>query len=386
MVTTRGPISSTHRPARAPDRAAHPARRTTTTAGSRCARGAATGSLQWEPRVGPRDATWPRTARSFAARCALRERERQLGTGFGFGIFVGGRFVGELTLSSIRAGPSRAPTSATGSTRRWAGRGLRARGGRGVPAASRSSRCACTASRSSIIPSNVASRRVVEKLGLRFEGVAERLPVDRRRVGGPRPLRDHRRGVGRPRPELVADWLCRARRSQTATSSRRRDLVDEAVRSRPPSPAARPARRCAPLRGRTTSASEAARATASADDGGVERASAATRRRPRRRARDSTTGSRSDVRRSARRSREHPRPSPAPTRTELPGDVEPGHAARPRRRGRAGRRARGARRRRRSPVVWSRARPARGRAGAEALERRTACRRGRPRRARAPRG
>ena len=42
---------------------------------------------------------------SFVARCAMRERERQLGSGFGFGIFYEGRFVGEVTLSSILRGP-----------------------------------------------------------------------------------------------------------------------------------------------------------------------------------------------------------------------------------------------------------------------------------------
>ncbi len=42
---------------------------------------------------------------SFAARCGIRERERHLGSGYGFGIFVGDRFAGEVTLSSIQRGP-----------------------------------------------------------------------------------------------------------------------------------------------------------------------------------------------------------------------------------------------------------------------------------------
>ena len=41
----------------------------------------------------------------FAARCGIRERERHLGSGYGFGIFVGERFAGEVTLSSIQRGP-----------------------------------------------------------------------------------------------------------------------------------------------------------------------------------------------------------------------------------------------------------------------------------------
>ena len=43
--------------------------------------------VPWEPR--PKGAPCPAEDRaSFAARCAIRERERQLGAGYGFGIFV----------------------------------------------------------------------------------------------------------------------------------------------------------------------------------------------------------------------------------------------------------------------------------------------------------
>jgi ribosomal-protein-alanine N-acetyltransferase len=101
----------------------------------------------------------------------MRERERQLGSGFGFGIFVEGRFAGEITLSSIQRGPFQ-----NGSIGYWideelAGSGL-------IPEAVvvvlqfafetlRLHRIEVA-----IIPRNVASRRVVEKLGLRTEGVA----------------------------------------------------------------------------------------------------------------------------------------------------------------------------------------------------------------------
>ena len=60
--------------------------------------------IPWEPLLAGGVAA-PEDRRNFAARCSLRERERQLGTGFGFGLFVGGRLVGELTLSSIQRGP-----------------------------------------------------------------------------------------------------------------------------------------------------------------------------------------------------------------------------------------------------------------------------------------
>ena len=60
------------------------------------------------PAVGaaPKGAPVPSEDRpSFAARCGIRERERHLGTGYGFGVFVGERFAGEVTLSSIQRGP-----------------------------------------------------------------------------------------------------------------------------------------------------------------------------------------------------------------------------------------------------------------------------------------
>ena len=61
--------------------------------------------VPWEPRppMGSSDAVEDR--RAFAARCGGRERERQLGSGYGFGIFVEGRLGGEINLSSIQRGP-----------------------------------------------------------------------------------------------------------------------------------------------------------------------------------------------------------------------------------------------------------------------------------------
>jgi len=126
--------------------------------------------VPWEPRS--KGAPLPSEDRaSFAARCAMRERERQLGSGFGFGIFYEGRFAGEVTLSSIQRGPFQ-----NGSIGYWideevAGLGL-------TPEAAvvvlqfafetlRLHRVEIA-----IIPRNAASRRVVDKLDLRNEGVA----------------------------------------------------------------------------------------------------------------------------------------------------------------------------------------------------------------------
>ncbi len=129
--------------------------------------------VPWEPRVAG-TALPPEDFRNFAARCSLRERERQLGTGFGFGIFVGGRFAGELTLSSIQRGPFQSAFIGYWIDEAMAGKGYVPEG---VVACLRFAfdELALHRVEISIIPRNVASRRVVEKLEIRFEGIAERM-------------------------------------------------------------------------------------------------------------------------------------------------------------------------------------------------------------------
>jgi ribosomal-protein-alanine N-acetyltransferase len=126
--------------------------------------------VPWEPRS--KGAPYaPEDAASFAARCAMRERERQLGSGFGFGIFVEGRFGGEITLSSIQRGPFQNASIGYWIDEELAGFGY-------TPEAVvvvlqfafetlRLHRVEVA-----IIPRNLASRRVTEKLGIRNEGVA----------------------------------------------------------------------------------------------------------------------------------------------------------------------------------------------------------------------
>jgi [ribosomal protein S5]-alanine N-acetyltransferase len=129
--------------------------------------------VPWEPRMA--GSSFPtEDRRSFAARCSMRERERQLGTGFGFGIFVAGRFAGELTLSSIQRGPFQNASIGYWIDEAQAGNGY-------VPEAVAT--CLRFAFKElglhrveiCIIPRNAQSSRVVEKLGIRFEGIAERL-------------------------------------------------------------------------------------------------------------------------------------------------------------------------------------------------------------------
>jgi ribosomal-protein-alanine N-acetyltransferase len=161
--------------------------------------------LKWEPRSA--HATHlADDQRRFASRCAIRERERQMGTGFGFGIFLDGRFLGEITLSSIQRGPLQSAFVGYWIDEAVAGQGLMPEA---VVTLLQYSFESLRLHRIevNIIPRNAASRRVVEKLSIRFEGIAERyLEID----GA---WEDHARYAitaeewGDRAPELVANWM-----------------------------------------------------------------------------------------------------------------------------------------------------------------------------------
>ena len=161
--------------------------------------------VPWEPRPAGAPPA-PEDRGSFVARCAARERERQLGTGYGFGIFVEGQLVGEITLSSIQRGPFQNAFIGYWVDEERAGEGL-------VPEATVTVlRFAFEELRLhrveiAIVPRNRASRRVVEKLGLREESVAQRyLEIDGR-------WEDHVRYAvtseewAQRRDELMLGWL-----------------------------------------------------------------------------------------------------------------------------------------------------------------------------------
>lgn len=128
---------------------------------------------QWEPRrvAGQPDVVQSRQA--FASRCAARQRERQLGTGFGFGVFVEGRLIGEMNVSSLQRGPFQNAYVGYWVDQRLAGQGY-------IPEALvvamnfAFEELHLHRLQIAIIPRNGPSRRVVEKLGIRMEGMAER--------------------------------------------------------------------------------------------------------------------------------------------------------------------------------------------------------------------
>ena len=128
---------------------------------------------KWEPARPPglADVTTNRSA--FAARCRARDRERQLGTGFGFGIFAEDRFCGEINVNGVQRGPFQSAYVGYWVDQACAGRGYCPES---VVVLARHcfEELALHRLQIAIIPRNGASRRVVEKLRLRDEGVAVR--------------------------------------------------------------------------------------------------------------------------------------------------------------------------------------------------------------------
>jgi ribosomal-protein-alanine N-acetyltransferase len=128
---------------------------------------------QWEPQrvIGAPDTI--ENPDAFAVRCSARQRERQLGTGYGFGVFVDGQLAGEINLSSVQRGPFQSAYVGYWIDQEQAGHGYTPEA---VVVLARYSFEELFLHRIqiAIIPRNTASRRVVEKLEIREEGIALR--------------------------------------------------------------------------------------------------------------------------------------------------------------------------------------------------------------------
>jgi [ribosomal protein S5]-alanine N-acetyltransferase len=128
---------------------------------------------QWEPLRLPHHPD-PETNREvFAARCGSRDRERLAGSQYAFGIFVDGTFAGELNLNNIVRGAMQSATIGYWIDRARAGRSLMSES---IVVLMQFAFEELNLHRLEIciIPRNSNSRRVVEKLHLREEGIAER--------------------------------------------------------------------------------------------------------------------------------------------------------------------------------------------------------------------
>ncbi len=128
---------------------------------------------KWEPQRLPGSPDVIEERGAFSLRCHAREREWQLGTGYGFGVFIGGFLAGEININSVQRGPFQNAYLGYWIDQEQAGHSYTSEG---VVLALRYGFEVLDLHRIqiSIVPRNGASHRVVEKLDLRNEGIAER--------------------------------------------------------------------------------------------------------------------------------------------------------------------------------------------------------------------
>jgi [ribosomal protein S5]-alanine N-acetyltransferase len=127
---------------------------------------------RWEPQPEPGSADPAVEREAFRARCGAWERQRHFDAAYGFGLFLtDGRFAGEVSLGSVQRGPFQMAYVGY-----WIDEALSGRGyvPEGVVLLMRYAFEALSLHRleAAIVPRNVASRRVAEKLGMREEGIA----------------------------------------------------------------------------------------------------------------------------------------------------------------------------------------------------------------------
>lgn len=126
---------------------------------------------KWEPQRLPGQPDVVEDAHAFGVRCSARQRERQLGTGYGFGVFVDGHFGGEVNLNSIQRGPFQNAYVGYWIDERMAGNSY-------IPEALvvvmrfAFEELHLHRVQAAIVPRNDSSRRVAAKLELREEGTA----------------------------------------------------------------------------------------------------------------------------------------------------------------------------------------------------------------------
>jgi ribosomal-protein-alanine N-acetyltransferase len=128
----------------------------------------------WEP-LGEQGAPDPALdPAAFRSRCSAWERQRHFDSAYGFGIFVPtDGLVGEVSLGSVQRGPFQSANVGYWIDESHAGRGY-------VPEAVAVvlrfafEDLGLHRVEAAVVPRNARSRRVVEKLGLRPEGISER--------------------------------------------------------------------------------------------------------------------------------------------------------------------------------------------------------------------
>ncbi len=129
--------------------------------------------VKWEPQRLPSHPDPVEDKQAFSVRCSARQRERQSGSAYGFGVFVGGMFAGEMNISSIQRGPFQSAYVGYWIDEKQAGFGYTPEAFV-VAARYAFEELGLHRLQASVIPRNKASRRVMEKLEMRNEGTALR--------------------------------------------------------------------------------------------------------------------------------------------------------------------------------------------------------------------
>jgi ribosomal-protein-alanine N-acetyltransferase len=127
----------------------------------------------WEPLRLANLADPTRNRDAFSSRCATRDRERQMGSAYGFGLFVDDLFAGEININNVVRGAFQCGVIGYWIDERHAGNRYVAEG---VTAIFRFAFDELHLHRLEIciVPRNTNSRRVMEVLGIREEGIALR--------------------------------------------------------------------------------------------------------------------------------------------------------------------------------------------------------------------
>ena len=128
----------------------------------------------WEPLPDPTSPDPATDPEAFKARCGAWERQRHFDTAYGYGMFLhDGVFIGEVSLGSVQRGPFQSAFVGYWVDAEHAGQGY-APEGVAVILRSGFEELGLHRIEAAIVPRNTASRRVMDKLGLREEGLAER--------------------------------------------------------------------------------------------------------------------------------------------------------------------------------------------------------------------
>ncbi len=127
----------------------------------------------WEPSRLPGSPDVVEDRNAFALRCHARHRDWQNGSGYGFGVFVAGHFAGEVNINSVQRGAFQNAYIGYWIDEARAGHGYTPEAVVHVLRFGFET-LGLHRLQIAIVPRNTASLRVVDKLGVRSEGVAQR--------------------------------------------------------------------------------------------------------------------------------------------------------------------------------------------------------------------